>query len=94
MESCCRRQELAVGSCSEFDVLIGVGARAYRTEHLLATEDELDRLLNDFGGHGGEDGVRPDVALAAEAAAGERTLDVDVGRGDARRRGRGSPGRR
>ena len=72
-------EELAVGGGGEFDVLVGVGARAYGAEHLLAAEDEFDGALGDFCGHGGEDGVGPDVAFAAEASAGVRTLDVDVG---------------
>ena len=87
-------EELAVGGGGELDVLAGVGARAYGAEHLLAVEDELDRALGDFGGHGGEDGVRPDVAFAAEAAAGVGALDVDVGLREWRRRGRGPAGRR
>ena len=72
-------EELAVGGGGELDVLGGVGARAYGAEHLLAAEDEFDRALGDFGGHGGEDGVGPDVAFVAEASAGVGALDVDVG---------------
>ena len=79
MESCCWQEEFAVGGGGELDALVGVGARAYGAEHLLAAEDELDGTLSDFGGHGGEDGVGPDVAFAAEAAAGVGALDVDVG---------------
>ncbi len=72
-------EELAVGGSGELDALGGVGAGAYRTEHLLAAEDEFDRALGDFGGHGGEEGVGPDVTFGAEASAGVGALDVDVG---------------
>ena len=72
-------EELAVGGGGELDVLGGVGARAYGAEHLLAAEDEFDGALSDLCGHGGEDGVGPDVAFAAEASAGVGALDVDVG---------------
>ena len=72
-------EKLAVGGGGELDVLGGVGARAYGAEHLFAAEDELDRALGDFRGHGSEDGVRPDVAFAAEASAGVGALDMNVG---------------
>ncbi len=83
-------EELAVGGGGELDVLMSVGARADGAEHLLAVEDELDRTLRDFGGHGGEDGVRPDVAFGAEASTGEGTLYVHVGRGDGEGAGEGA----
>ena len=84
------QEELAVGGGGELDVLGGVGAGAYGAEHLLAAEDEFDRALGDLGSHGGEDGVGPDVAFAAEAAAGVWALDVDVGGGDGEGAGEGS----
>jgi hypothetical protein len=72
-------EELAIGCGGELDVLEGVGAGAYGAEHLFAAEDEFDWTLGDPGGHRGEDGVGPDVAFGAEAAADIGALDVDVG---------------
>ena len=87
-------EELAVGGGGELDALGGVGARAYGAEHLLAAEDEFDRALSDFGGHRGEDGVGPDVAFAAEAAAGVMGTGRGCWRAEWRRRGPVIPGRR
>src|SRR6185437_6226352 len=70
------QQQLAVRRGGELDVLAGVGARADGAKHLGTVEDKLDRALGDLGGHRRKDGLRPDVALAAESTACVWAIDV------------------
>ena len=62
----------------DLDHVVGGGACPDGAEHLLATENDLDGLVNDAGGHRAEDNVRPGGALGSEAAADDRAGDVDV----------------
>src|ERR1700751_4928193 len=72
------KKELTVCGGCELDVLIGVGPRAYRAVHLFAAKYELDRPLGDFGGHGGEDGLGPDVSFGTESTTCVGALNVYV----------------
>ena len=55
---------------------------SHRTKHLLAAEHQLDRLSHHAGRHDAEHLRSGDHAFGAEAAAEERTADVDLVRGD------------
>jgi hypothetical protein len=50
----------------------------HRTEHLFASEHELDRFSNRARGDGAENLRAGDQAFAAKAAAEKRTADVNV----------------
>ena len=55
---------------------------SHRTKHLLAAQHQLDRLSHHPGRHDAEYLRSGDRAFGAEAAAEERTSDVDFARSD------------
>ncbi len=55
---------------------------SHRTKHLLATQHQLDRFTDHAGRHDAEHLRAGDHAFGAEAAAEERTADMDLVRGD------------
>ena len=63
---------------------------SHRAVHLLATEHQLDRLSHHAGRHDAENLRSRDEAFGAEAAAEERTADVDLVGRDAEKSGEAS----
>ena len=64
---------------------------SHRTKHLLATEHQLDRLSDHPGRHDAEHLRSSDQSFAAEAAAEERTADVNIALERFRKVPRGGP---
>ena len=60
---------------------------SHRTKHLLAPQHQLDRFTHHAGCHDAENLRAGDHAFGAEAAAEERTADVDFVRRDAEESG-------
>src|SRR6266576_5824165 len=71
------RPQLPVGVGAERHPLLGLGLIAVRGERIGARKHELERPAELASGERGENLVRPDVALAAEAAAEKVVLDAD-----------------
>jgi hypothetical protein len=78
-------QQPPLGVGGEPDRLLHPGLVADRRELVGPTQVQLHRPPRHPGGRGGEHLVRPDVALAAEAAAGVRRDDAHVRRVDPER---------
>src|ERR1700756_1248439 len=64
-------RQFSVPRRAQSDSLIGLRTRADRTEHLWSLQDEFDRPVNLFCRHHRQRDVRPQLTLAAKAAANE-----------------------
>ena len=81
------RRQVAIAVRAHAQGLPRRSAVSHRTKHLLATEHQFDRLSDHTGRHDAENLRSGDQSFAPEAAAEERTADVNLVRGDAEKSG-------
>ena len=72
------RGQFAIACSAERHVLMGLGASAYRAEHLRSIEHQLDRTICLLRGHRGQYDVGPNLPLATKSTSNKQGDYMDI----------------